>query len=225
MRLIYLLLFFLLSFPTMAAPLEKIICFDQVSSSLAQLKLIGPWIRHHEKGFIWLQNKSQDFTVHIFQLDFEAIILVEKKDTLTSQVFDEKKKCSKSVSIMPNDKNQFSTLTFFEMAKKAPKFVILQWSPHMNISLEQLRVLKNEKFDVPVFFSMDPLANLEEGMKVVERDKLEVQILQKWNHVGLLPSTIEHYPNLLFIKDGKILKYIPGFHNAKTIRKLIQENL
>jgi len=224
LRLIY-LLFIQLSFSTMAAPLEKIICFSQVSSSLGQLNLKGPWTRHHDNGFIWLQNKSQDFTTHLFQLPHEAIIVVEKKDSLTSQFIDEKNKCAKAVSITQNDQSQFTSLTFFENAKTAPKFVILQWSPHMNISLEQLRILKNEKFDVPIVFSMDPLATIEEGKKVVERDKLEPQTLKKWNHSGRLPATIEHYPSILFVKDGQIVKYIPGFHDPSTLRRLIKENL
>lgn len=209
---------------------RSITCFNQVTDTLMKLNVIQPWIKiQQSKGFVLSESKAankQKFSVWMVVTENETNLVIKKSDALLQHSFRPESECRISTRFFKgNSESIFSTLDFFKAAGAHSKFVILLWSSHMAISLKQLEDLKGKKFNVPVIFVLDENADVEISKKYILKEKLPVSYLRKWNFIGKLPDSIEHYPSALFVKDGQVVKYVPGYSTPAILEKLIKDYL
>ena len=229
MPIFFILLFIPLSL-FWAAQDRSITCFNQVTDTLVKLNVIRPWIKiHQSKGFVLSESEAaneQKFSVWMAVTDNETNLLIKKSDALLQHSFSSENECRMSTRFFKGSSESiFSTIDFFKAAGAHSKFVILLWSSHMAISLKQLQDLKGKKFNVPVIYVLDENADEKLAKEFIAKEKLPVSYLRKWNFVGKLPASIEHYPSALFVKDGQVVKYIPGYSNPASLEKLIKDYL
>ncbi len=220
----------LLSLSLTASPIKSITCLSEVSNTLINLNVVSPWMRFHESpNFSILESKvsgEQKFSVWLATTDIETTLVVNKGGVLIQHSFQKANNCKMVTMVSKGEASTlFTTLDFYRGAKDHSKFVILLWSSQMAISLKQVQDLKDKKFDVPIVFVLDEHASLEQAKEFIKKEKLPESYLRRWNFVGRLPASIEHYPSALFVKNGKIMKYIPGYSQPEVLENLIKENL
>lgn len=211
-------------------PLASFTCFEQVSSTLIKLGVSEPWQRlSQNKNFTFLKSEKtakQDFSAYLISKPIETLLVVLTPKAVIQHTFQKKNKCQSTNQINDQAPEElFTDLDFFNQAKLTEKFVIVLWSPHMSISIQEMNSLKDQKFAVPVVFALDPNADLTLAKSYVEKNKLTPLSLKKWTYTGTLPKTIEHFPTALFIKNGNVTRYVPGFNGPMVLNKLIKDIL
>ncbi|WP_408097773.1 hypothetical protein ACJVC5_02340 [Peredibacter sp. HCB2-198] len=211
-------------------PIKSITCFDEVTSMMMKLNVTQPWMKVHEgNGFSLIESKEkndQKFTAWLSTTEGESDLMVQKSGAFIQHSFIKKNDCKMRTLISKGEISKlFTTLDFYKTSKDNSKFVILLWSSQMAISLKQMRDLKGQKFEVPIIYVLDENANIQFAKDFIQKEKLPVSYLRQWSFVGELPATIEHYPSALFVKEGKIVKYIPGFSTPQILEKLIKDHL
>lgn len=225
-----LLLLSLMASLVWASPVEKITCFTQVSDTLVKLEVTQPWEQiNHSNSFTFLQSKANDkqtLSAWLGQTHDESLLIVVKDKKLIQHSFNPAKGCEMLTSISERNVEQnFSGLDFLEFASKHSQFVIILWSPHMAVSLKQLEDLKDKKLDIPILYILDHGADEELAKAYIAKEKFPQSYLRKWNSLTRLPANIEHYPSALFIKNGRINKYIPGINSFDTLKSLVKKYL
>lgn len=223
---------FLFSVTSQAAqkPLTSFTCFDQVTSTLIKLGVTEPWQRISEnKNVTFLSSEKttkQDFAAYLISKPEETLLIAHTQKAVIQHRFEKNNKCqSKSLISDKTAEELFTNLDFFNQSQSSKKFVIVLWSPHMSISIQEMNALRDEKFAVPVIFVLDPEADLKLAKDFVEKNKLTPLALKKWTYTGFLPKTIEHFPSTLFVKEGKVTRYVPGFNGPIILKKLIKDIL
>lgn len=225
------LLTLLLSLPLFASTLNRDIpCFNQVTDTLVKLNVTQPWVKTHEsKGFVVSESKAgkrQKVSAWMAITDAETNLMVQQSGALLQHSFRPEHECRITTRVSKgNSKAIYSSLDFYKSAEAHPKFVIMLWSSQMAISLKQLEDLKGKQFAVPVIFVLDENADEKLAKAYVTKEKLPTNYLRKWNFVGKLPASIEHYPSALFVNDGQVVKYIPGYSTPAILEKMIKDYL
>ena len=94
----------------------------------------------------------------------------------------------------------------------------------MAISQEEITFIHKNKFDVPVIVTMDPNAVFKHAELFLKQNKMPLTYLKQWSSSIVEQNKIEHFPTSYFIKDGSVIKTVPGY-NGPSLKKLINEYL
>lgn len=225
--MIKVLLLLFSTFTWAEAPLDSITCYDQVSRLLIKMQVSEKWVRLHSTPTFSLlkssKGKKQDYTVWLSTTPVESYVVLERDEKVFQHVLKKEGGCEDVSSI--TDVKTFSGKSFFEESVRSSKFLIQLWSPHMAISQRQLEDMKLKKIELPVVYVLDPQADSKLAEEYLEKQNLPKHYLKRWNYLGALPSSIEHYPSTLFISNGRVVKYIPGYSSPVELKKYIKDYL
>lgn len=201
---------------------KSISCFAKVTTFLDKLGTVEKWTPY--PGGVG-GSIAEFGTVELYQNPKSTLLLTKTTTTTTRMRWDEPK-CEEQIVASEKRVVGFSDMNLSEVMIKNPKggFVYI-WSPHMELSVAEVATLEKLKLNYPFTVILDPKADVSLAKSLVEKNKLPESYLLPLDSLVLYKADITiHYPSIVFYKNGKILKRIPGQSGA-GLTALINENL
>jgi hypothetical protein len=224
MRILLFVTLFSFTTKLFAAPAfpTSISCFGKVTAFLDKLGTVEKWMPY--PGGVG-GSISELGTVELYQNPKSTLLLTKTALTVTRMKWDEPK-CEEQVSSTQKRVVGFSDINLSEVLLKNPNggFIYI-WSPHMALSVAEVATLEGLKLKYHFTVILDPKADMALAKSVAEKNKLPESYLLPLDSLVLQAADITiHYPSIVFYKNGKILKRIPG-QTGSGLPALINENL
>ena len=222
-----LLLFSLISLTNLAQATtpsfpKSISCFNQVTTFLDKLGTVENWTPY--PGGVG-GTIAKFGTVELYQNQKSTLLLTKTTSTVTRLRWEEPK-CEEQIISSGKRVPGFSDINLSEVLIKNPNggFIYI-WSPHMELSVAEVATLEGLKLKYPFIVILDPKADMTLAKSLAEKNKLPEAYLKPLDSLVLQLADITiHYPSIVFYKNGKILKRVPG-QSGSGLTALINENL
>lgn len=201
--------------------LKNIPCFDQVARTISEAGSPKKWLSLPQGVGSRIENFGR--VEVLTQKDTTKLVLVGKTHTKTFVMY--APQCEVKVQKPFPNKNNFSDFDLAELFQENKEGLVLIWSPHMDLSIKEVTDLPKYDLKKSVTVIMDPNADEKLAKKIQEKNQWPESYLRKLDSSILEKADITiHYPSVVFYKDSKILKRIPGF-NGVALKKVTKEFL
>ena len=201
--------------------LKNVPCFDQVTQAITAAGKPKQWLEIPHG----VASRIDEFgrVEVLVEKNTTKLVLVGK--THTKNFVMTAPECQVQVQKPFLNKNEFSDFDLAELFKRSKEGLIVIWSPHMDLSVKEIEDLPKHDLKKEITVIMDPKADEKIAEKIQTEKKWPVSYLRRLNASLLYQSDITiHYPSVVFYKNSKILKRIPGFNGA-SFKKVTKEFL
>jgi hypothetical protein len=228
MRSLILIIFSIYFSPTLMASnifFKDITCMPNVFKVLEKLGTPKKWNKI-EKDMVRTSLEEGGVLTLTNNKKYSRISLSSKKESFS--IIFKKGNCVPGIEKEDVKDGRFSDEDLTALLKKHDKGFLYLWSPHMSLSVLELKELikSQSKLSVPITFLMDSKADLNHAeflLKGIKNSNIYFKMIgsKKLIDFGM---TI-HYPSLVFYKNNKLLIRIPGYSGVKSIKKYIEKYL
>lgn len=213
---------FFISVTGFSAINPKIPCFNALMTSLDAVGTVTEWMPF-PGGVAGLMGKEKSVEVHYFDQQVDLIVKTIKS---TSEFNFKMPACKAQLKSAMKNKNQYDDSSFArDLKDNQSGGMVLIWSPHMELSISEVKALVNRKLKYPVRVLLDPKTDFALASKVAKKNNLPVAYLKQLASRSLIHADILiHFPSVVFYKKGKILKRVPGY-NGNALDEMSQKIL
>lgn len=198
---------------------RSIACFDQVTTFLNRLGIVSKWIAYPQG----VGGVVPDFGTVEFHLSESSTFVRARTEKSVVTLEWKAPGCEEKNLGTRAGTQSFSDLDLGKLLLDNPKGgLVYIWSPHMSLSVTEVSALRELKLTYPVTVILDPKADRGLATAVARANRLPASYLQTLDSVVLQNADITiHYPSIVFYKQGKIIRRIPGY-NGKSLLPLAE---
>jgi len=182
---------------------------------------IDEWLDLGTSGVSALSNRGHKLS--IFPKKDSTFVSIHKNGS--EYLFDLKgPTCSTSLKVNKNiPPSSFTDYELAQLFKSSKAGMIYLWSPHMELSINEMKLLSQQTFSKKITFLFDHQASPKLEEKLKGQGISSENFRRQKSHLLDSYNINAHYPSLVLYKNGKIVKMLPGMNGVPRIQELLKE--
>jgi hypothetical protein len=205
--------------------LNRIACTNNVLSTISSIGTPIKWKKVDEFSVSSTMETGERVTLksrgEVSKLNIEA------KNYKVDVTF-ESPKCQLKINDFTSIGEGFSDENLTELISSNTKGAILLWSPHMSLSVYELVEMQEylKSLKIPIKVLLDTNADKDFSKNILKKYDLPLQYLERMNSRNLEKFGINvHFPSIVFYKNKKLVKRVPGYNSEVKLNHLIKKYL
>ena len=201
--------------------LKHIPCFKASMTAIESMGGVKDWLSISNKAVTGATE--QGHVISVFPTEGRTFISVSKaKKEIQLEL--RPPSCKLDVKIEKNiTENAFTDYDLAKLLKSSKAGIVYLWSPHMELSIDEMSTISKQVFSKDITFLVDHKADGRLLEKMRKRGIAEDKLRAQQSHYLDSFDIAVHYPSLVLYRDGVILKRIPGMNGIKQIEQMLGE--
>jgi hypothetical protein len=201
---------FILTALGIAAPVPRIACLPNVTKAIQHLGVPHEW-RHWNGGMGTRFDSGA--TLEVNPRENETRLLLRDNGQLTSFRL-ALPTCRPELLVTQAADDRLLNIDYADFIKQKGDLVVYVWSPHMVLASKDLQRFK-QKSAWPLLVVADPRASSSELRNFLTVERLPASFGRRADAPSLhAHNPSGHYPFTVLVRDGKVVRSIPGVHGA-----------